>query len=139
MSRMNDSGREPVTLALAENAAEWFIRLKEGDLNDADRQEYLRWLKHSPAHHGEMLRIGRMYGVLRSTDLTQLSEGAQNVVSLESPAARHARRSLPISKLAAAFGIIALAAVMAIGFYGRDSGNMIETEAGEWRQINLQD
>lgn len=42
---------------ISERAAEWYIRLRDENLSKIDRQRYLLWLKQSPTHIAEILRM----------------------------------------------------------------------------------
>lgn len=55
---------------ISEEAADWLVRLREG--NSSDRLEYVRWLKRSPAHVREMLELASLEGLLKNADLTGL-------------------------------------------------------------------
>jgi ferric-dicitrate binding protein FerR (iron transport regulator) len=65
---MERSEGQCVTLA-AETAAEWFVRIKDEQLSPAARREYVGWLRQSPQNVAEMLRVCRLYGVLRASRL----------------------------------------------------------------------
>lgn len=56
----------------SEQAADWLLRSRDGGLNVADRHEYVRWLKQSPAHVREMLESAALEELLRSADLGDL-------------------------------------------------------------------
>lgn len=45
-------------------AAEWFARLDADALSRAEKKQYLNWLKTSPVHIAEMLRISRIHRLL---------------------------------------------------------------------------
>lgn len=49
---------------ISECAADWYVRLRDNDLNRVDQQRYMQWLKQSPSHVAEMLRMKRLHGVL---------------------------------------------------------------------------
>jgi ferric-dicitrate binding protein FerR (iron transport regulator) len=51
--------------SVPEKAAEWFERLRTGDLSTPERYEYVRWLKESPRHVAESLRLLRLHAGLR--------------------------------------------------------------------------
>ncbi len=69
---------------VSDQAAEWFIRLRDRDLTTSDRRKFVRWLKHSPSHISEFMRLGNLYGrVKRAKGPTLLpDEVTSNVVPL---------------------------------------------------------
>ena len=58
--------------AATEEAAQWFVRLRDDNLELGERLSYVRWLKQSPAHLREMLRICQLAGWLQGARLEQL-------------------------------------------------------------------
>lgn len=44
------------------DAAEWFIRLHADDVTHAEREQFVSWLRESPAHVAEILRIAELQG-----------------------------------------------------------------------------
>jgi len=96
--------RDRITLAVAEEAAEWFVRVKDEPLSRAEQAQYLRWLQTSPGHISEALRVGQVYGLLRDTRLRQLiaSVEVSNVIELrprltQSPASTEPASTEPAS------------------------------------------
>jgi len=88
MMEQHDAGR---TSLAAEEAAEWFIRLKDTRPSRVQHQAYLRWLRASPHHMAEALRVGRMYGLLQHAQLTAAAtEGLSNVIQLPAPGGQEA-------------------------------------------------
>src|SRR5689334_11250609 len=47
---------------IADEAAEWFTRLRSGELPEAARAEFALWLLRSPEHVNEYLGIARLWG-----------------------------------------------------------------------------
>jgi transmembrane sensor len=134
-----------ITEAVSNQAAEWFIRLRDRDLTAADRRRYVRWLKHSPSHIAEFMRLCQLYGRVKRAKVPALlpEDEASNIISLV-PAAQlspaEPRRPLFFDsrrvRFAAAACCLALVAVIAnIAF----SSNTIETHLSEWRQVQLAD
>ena len=54
---------------IIEEAAEWFVRLRDDNLGLYERRCYVRWLKKSPAHTAEILRMCRLADGLRDAKL----------------------------------------------------------------------
>src|ERR1044072_1731101 len=76
---------EGLAQSVSDQAAEWFIRLRDRDLTTADRRKFVRWLKQSPNHIAEFMRLCNLYGrVKRAKVPTLLAEeaGASNVIAL---------------------------------------------------------
>ena len=90
--------------ALSNEAAEWFVRLRDDRLGTRHRERNVRWLKQSPAHIAELLRIQQVYKVLRAAKVENRppaarGEAESNVVELMPPPAAAARRaSKPVSR-----------------------------------------
>src|SRR5262245_7953411 len=59
----------PTMMSIPEQAAEWLLRWHCGDLSIAERFEYLQWLKTSPVHIAETLRMCRLFSWLENTKL----------------------------------------------------------------------
>lgn len=55
--------------ALSDEAAEWFIRLRDDQLSLRQRREAMGWLKQSPDHIAELLRIQQVYSLLRNVGI----------------------------------------------------------------------
>jgi transmembrane sensor len=52
------SKNEPVTdHRLAEEAASWLLTLQSEELSTAQRAEFVDWLRQSPQHISQMLRV----------------------------------------------------------------------------------
>ena len=74
--------------ALSNEAAEWFVRLRDDRLASRHRERNVRWLKQSPAHIAELLRIQQVYKVLRAAKVQNRSpespggESTSNVIEL---------------------------------------------------------
>jgi transmembrane sensor len=155
--------REKITLAVAEEAAQWFVRVKDEPLSRADQTQYLRWLQTSPGHISEALRMGQVYGLLRDTRLRQLiaSGEVSNVIELrpglaEPPAATELRGRVGRSRRHATSRrdwrrrgklrrrLIAVAAIIGCGVTFAlvrviVPDRTVTTEASEWRSFTLAD
>jgi transmembrane sensor len=72
---------------ISEEAAEWFVRLKDDHLGADERRRYVHWLKQSSTHTAEMLRIRQLAHWLRDAKLEGLlsHQGPRsNVIELAS-------------------------------------------------------
>ena len=159
--------RELVRPAVSEEAAEWFVRLRDG-LSPAEQREYLRWLKASPDHIAEALRMAQVYGLLRCSRLRQIqsqslwnqglaNQSLSNVIELRRPAIVPAddagatvRRVVPrwrsptrwhsriLARAMTVLTIILGAAIFALASFMMRPATM-RTEASEWRHFALTD
>lgn len=134
-----------VTQAVSDQAAEWFIRLRDRDLTAADRRKYMRWLKYSPSHIAEFMRLCQLYGRVKRAKVPTLlpEDEASNIIalgsteqlSLEEPPRRRVFESHGFRFAAAACCVALMGVIANIAF----SSNTIETRLGEWRQVQLAD
>lgn len=72
---------------ISEEAAEWFVRLRDDHLGADERRRYVRWLKQSSVHTAEMLRIRQLARWLHDAKLEELlsHQGPRsNVIELAS-------------------------------------------------------
>ena len=60
---------------VSDQAAEWFVRLRDRDLTVTERRKYVRWLKQSPNHIAEFMRLCRLYGRVKRAKLPTLPPG----------------------------------------------------------------
>jgi ferric-dicitrate binding protein FerR (iron transport regulator) len=75
------------TPAVSAQAAEWFVRLAREDPH-AVHAQYVEWLRQSPLHVAEALRIGGVFAALRRTRLERLELDeldSSNVIELPLP------------------------------------------------------
>lgn len=57
---------------ISEEAAEWFVRLRDDHLGADERRRYVRWLKQSSTHTAEMLRVRQLAHWLHDAKLEGL-------------------------------------------------------------------
>ena len=138
----------PTMMSIPEQAAEWLLRWHCGDLSIAERFEYLQWLKTSPVHIAETLRMCRMYSWLQNTKLKLYvtnEDTFSNVVPLgprenEKTNARSASRmKLWKTRLAAGAAALALSAVLGLVAKIAWFDHTLQTQASEWRSVPLSD
>lgn len=146
-------GSDHTRQALSDEAAEWFIRLRDDRLSARHRERNVRWLKQSPAHIAELLRIQQVYTVLRAAKLENRPSGPPgqadtNVVefsprSLPPPAATRPSQSRVRSTTAwrVAASVACLAVSLLLGYIVKVAwlDRTLETELGEWRIATLTD
>lgn len=164
-----DSAHERAArMALSNEAAEWFVRLRDDRLGTRHRERNVRWLKQSPAHIAELLRIQQVYKVLRDAKVENRSSGStslegSNVIALTSkrlPADAEsgeagdaepfysemmplepAPRRGPFQAWQFAAAAVGLTLSFLLGFMVKVAllDRSIETELGEWRTVGLTD
>jgi transmembrane sensor len=136
---------EGLQQSVSDQAAEWFIRLRDRDLTMADRRKFVRWLKQAPSHIAEFMRLCQLYGRVKRAKVPTLlpEEGGSNVIPLlqgERGPSAEAQRPHPFASRK--FMVAAAACCLAlIGVIGKMalSSNTIETRVGEWRRVQLAD
>ena len=81
---MTDAGTASLR-AIAEQAAEWYLRMEEeGDASPAEREQFVAWLKASPAHIEEFMRVRAMHAQLAGIDADGLPDAEQLLCADES-------------------------------------------------------
>jgi transmembrane sensor len=140
-------------------AADWFARLQAGEMDHAERQQYVEWLRESYVHVTEMLRIAQIHGELKQFGhWARLSTGPKtaedNVVQLPAPlddnlfqttgegrGPRHGKgeghQRPPLMLFAVAATVVLVVATALV--LPRIRGQVIETERGERREVVLSD
>jgi transmembrane sensor len=100
--------RSKFNTQIYEEACEWLIECRAGDLDSAARAEFDRWLRKSPEHHSAYLEIAAIWNEGPALDpanrwspdelLAQAAEDPANIIALEltrSPS--HTPQSVPNS------------------------------------------
>jgi transmembrane sensor len=155
------SQEEVTQTSLSNEAAEWFVRLRDDRLAMRHRERNVRWLKRSPAHIAELLRIQQVYQVLRAANVqnrTPVTPGQEisNVIELgdqrppsspkslllewmDAPPRRERPAGFAPWKVAAAVACLTVA--LLFGFMAKVAwlDRTLETELGEWRTVLLTD
>jgi transmembrane sensor len=67
---------------IADEAIDWFIRTREGDLTAADRKCFDQWLAESPVHVREYLRITDLWGGLHVQEQWPAETSAQLLAAI---------------------------------------------------------
>jgi transmembrane sensor len=130
---------------VTEEAGEWLLRLRSGDLSKEERAQFVDWLREAPVHVMEMLRVSEVDAVLREfdgwKDMAPLNpQHSAEVVTLNLPREREERARprmrwwLPAS-IAAAISVLAVA-LWVMGAFGWDR---VATAAAERRELVLAD
>ncbi|MGE3530970.1 MAG: FecR domain-containing protein [Steroidobacteraceae bacterium] len=144
-----------------EQAVDWMIRLQSGALPRAQREQFADWLRESPLHVAEMLRVAQLHNALEQfAGWSNLSrEGATDndndtvvefpavvipvreetqspVQQVSSESSSLTRHSLWIGALAASVLVIMVGVMW---FWQSVDRQTIETERGERRIVALSD
>lgn len=151
---MNDSdGRDPECREqrklelISQEAAEWFLRLKDPRASRQDQREFFEWLSESRRHVGEYLRIVLMHGWLRrlKLDARLALPGESNVVNLNLRSRVEAGEVVrPVlrgrhRRMAATAAALVLMFPFAAIVKGAWLERSVHTDLGEWRHVTLAD
>ncbi|HEY0941726.1 MAG TPA: FecR/PupR family sigma factor regulator [Steroidobacter sp.] len=123
--------------ALSDEAAEWFIRLRDERLATRLRARNVRWLKESPANIAELLRMQQVHALLRECKVENRTPPAgaesepdelSNVIELMPRQPRphepvEARSRLAPWKIAAAVACLTVAFLLGFSAGTGDSGH----------------
>ena len=141
-------------LLLAERAAEWLHRLRTG--GPREQVAFTRWLKKSPRHVRETLLATTWDKLLRHTDPDhQIDVGALaaqssgNVIPMQTVRPDEAgglhghstssTRNRRLWKIAAAFSMVTLAALLTLMLKALWFDHVVMTDASEWQTRTLAD
>lgn len=64
---MSDRPQNEEPMSISEQAADWLVLIRAGEMSDQERLDYIHWLKKSPAHIREMLELVNLEEMLRDT------------------------------------------------------------------------
>jgi transmembrane sensor len=145
-----------------DEASEWFVDFRVGDVDECARERFDEWLRRSPEHIRAYMEIAKTYVVLPSLTSDQKidvpaliacarSEG--NIVPFDHPSAscREGPKQVPVRRaaprrpwllgktLAASVTVIGLAAAVATALMIAHRFPIYSTEVGERRSITLAD
>lgn len=70
MSRVVSKSR----LAIAEEAAEWFLDLREAHPSLAAKSRFVDWICESPVHVEEYLAVAKLYGALSHVEASSIAD-----------------------------------------------------------------
>jgi transmembrane sensor len=161
---MTHDGRVRLNAQISEEAAEWFIEFRTGDIDIAGRRAFDVWLRSSPEHLCAYLEIAAIWNEGGSLDarreldldaLISLAQREDKVIVLDGRSTDPARttprmdeESVPVARstrsnghrmalaASAAFLVLAAATLFWLQFY---SAATYETLVGEQRSIRLAD
>lgn len=130
-----DRGEE---LTIAEEAAEWIVRLPCAD--PEQREQLLEWLRRSPVHVQEFL-LARVVSerLRRHAQASSAVDAAANIVLIDRTGATPPKRSVRLWQIAASFAAVATLGLllMIVRIAWHDS--TVRSGAGEWHSLTLED
>ncbi len=132
----------------AEEAAEWLLRLQSEGMSRSERTKYVQWLRESPLHVGEMLRVSRVHAQLSEfpgwksippggarefgDSLGQIPRA--RVLEAVPPARARPPTWIPLSAVAGFIGLFLM-----LAYFVRNHSQTIETGSAERREVTLPD
>lgn len=152
--------RSKFNAQIYEEACEWFIECRAGDLDNAARAEFDRWLRKSPEHQSAYLEIAAIWNAGADLDpssrwdldklIAQAAEDPANVIALERTRSTNrtlgsdASHRVPLSAPLAGRRLFAIAASIvlttaALATYFLTSSGVYATALGEQRSLALSD
>jgi transmembrane sensor len=163
---MERPGRSKFNTQIYEEACEWFIECRAGDLDNAARAGFDRWVRKSPEHQSAYLEIAAIWNEGPALDpsnrwdldklIAEAAEDPANIIALERtrstshtpqsvPKAPQTQRRVPLSAALTGrrrlFAIAAsiLLATVAFATYILTSSGVYATAIGEQRSLALSD
>jgi transmembrane sensor len=145
---VNSSPADARRARAAADAADWAARMDAGELSKPERIEFVDWLRESPVHIGEMLRIGRLTSALAALDGWEQHQPAGDsragtVVALgQRPAPERerqrarSRRKMWAGGVAAALALVTVSGVL---LRLQTSTTVVHTKVGERHELTLSD
>src|SRR5690242_3276013 len=135
----------------AAEAAEWWTTL-QGDVSRGQREQYIDWLRESPLHVSELLRVAQVQGTLELFERWAKlptdghSDAADAVIQLPVQEARERtaftirpRKPARVRFVASLAAILLITVMVGTLLYTRLGGQTIQTERGERRAVALAD
>jgi transmembrane sensor len=140
-----DTVRDKSSDVIAEEAADWLVRLSSNDASAEEQREFVAWLKRSPVHLGVYLGVERTWASLGQVDAVRRIDVAAllvapdtNVVHLGSspPPVRVQVRSRSVITAFAASALLACAGLI---WFQLQFAHRFTTGVGEQRTLRLSD
>jgi transmembrane sensor len=138
--------RDKSTEAIADEAADWVIRLSSSDASSEEQREFIAWLKRSPVHLSAYLANERTWAKLAGVDAAHridvaalLAEPEATIVHLAP--APSPRRKLQVRRRSLITAIAASLVFACVGLitYQMQFANRFTTGVGEQRTLKLSD
>jgi transmembrane sensor len=130
-----------------QEASDWVVKNREGDLDAQETRRFDTWLRESPQHVRAYLEISSIWEDVSSLDPSwnvgaeELIAGArakENVLQYPDPPAPGAAPSL-VTRRGAWYALAALVSFLALGAWFYSQRNTFSTDVGEQRSIVLND
>lgn len=143
-----DNGRDRNLEAVIDQASQWLVKLSSADVSLQERRAFVAWLKRSPVHLHEYLRMERTWAELAEVDAQKslsvaelLAADSGNVIELESAAstATPALERRPMRRFGAAIAACVVLAVAAFFSFQALVPGRYSTGIGEQRTVKLED
>jgi len=64
---MSDRPHSDEPTSISEEAADWLVLIRAGEMSDEEKLAYIHWLKQSPDHIREILELVNLEQMLRQT------------------------------------------------------------------------
>lgn len=126
-------------------AAAWLVALRGGRLSASERGEFIDWLRESPVHIAEMLRITQVDRSLEAfkgwAEIPVAEQRADNVVRLLDERPSLPRRRAGFLTVSRAIAASLVVTVLAVGGWLalREAGTTVRTQLAERREMTLMD
>ncbi len=143
----------PDKAAIEETAAQWLIKLDQGKLSDAQKQQLRAWLDCDPRHRDALAQLAQLWGRLDALHLLAPLFPLESVTAPKPSAAKNSGHWLQRHPFSTVFGLTAsaaLAVAMLVTLHGNTPLKTIpvttepaelvyQTELGEQSQARLND
>jgi transmembrane sensor len=141
-----DTVRDRSAELIAEEAADWLVRLTAHDVSAQEQHEFVAWLKRSPVHLSAYLGIERTWANLGHVDAARhidvralLSQPDTNIVQLGSSPQRPVLVRATSGRLLATLAACLLVACAGLAWFQLQFANRYTTGVGEQRTMRLSD
>jgi transmembrane sensor len=145
-----DAARDRNMEAIIDDAAQWVVRMGAPDVSVEDKRTFIAWLKRSPVHLGEYLRLERTWADLGSLDAAHridvealLASEDANVVEVDFGIAKQTPapdRASPLARgIPAALAACLVLAMAGVLWFEIQFPNRYATGVGEQRTVKLTD
>lgn len=64
---MSDRPQNEEPRSISEEAADWLVLIRAGEMSEQEKLDYIHWLKQSPEHIREILELVELEQMLRET------------------------------------------------------------------------
>ena len=141
-----DAVRDRSAELIAEEAADWLVRLTAPDVSAEEQREFVAWLKRSPVHVNAYLGVERTWANLGHVDAERridvgalLSQGGANVVQLGGSSQQPVRQRVTSRNAIGALAACLLIAAVGFAWFQLQFANRYSTGVGEQRTMRLND